>query len=96
MEYKKREQLCWFESLTDISKQNAIFVRDANAPTDCTGSRNTSGWGTDLEITMYSKSRVVSDRPSCYAQTNCIKNRWATNFAFKNIDKKKGIKMPPP
>jgi hypothetical protein len=31
-----------------------------------------------------------------YAQTNSIKNRWATNFAFKNINNKKGIKMPPP
>jgi hypothetical protein len=28
--------------------------------------------GTDLEIMMYSKSRVVSDRPSGYAQTNSI------------------------
>jgi hypothetical protein len=51
---------------------------------------------THLEITMYSKSSVVSDRPGGYAQTNCIKNRRTTNFAFKNINKKKGIKMLPP
>jgi hypothetical protein len=36
-------------------------VKDVDAPTDCIGSRNTSGSGTDLEITMYSKSSVVSD-----------------------------------
>jgi hypothetical protein len=73
--YKKREQLFLFGKLTDISKQNTIFVKDVDAPTDCIGSRNTSGWRTDLEITMYSKSRVVSDRPGGYAQTNCIKNK---------------------
>jgi hypothetical protein len=85
-----------FKKLTDISKQNTIFVKDVDARTDCIGSRNTSGWGTDLEITMYSKSRVDSDKPSGYGQTNSIKNRRATNFAFKNINKKKSIKMPPP
>jgi hypothetical protein len=94
--YKEREQLFLFRKLTDISKQNTIFVKDVIAPTDCTGSRNISGWGTDLEITVYSKSRVVSDRPSGYARTNSIKNRWATNFALKNLNKRKGIKMPPP
>jgi hypothetical protein len=83
--YKKREQLFLFRKLTDISKQNTIFVEYVDAPTDCIGSRNTSGWGTDLEITIYSKSSVVSVRPSGYAQTNCIKNRWAINFAFKII-----------
>jgi hypothetical protein len=67
--YKKREQLFLFKKLTDNGKQNTMFVKDADALTDCTGSRNTSGWGTDLEITMYSKSRVVSDRPGGYAQT---------------------------
>jgi hypothetical protein len=41
--YKKREQLLIFKKLTDISKQNTIFVKDVDAPTDCTGSRNTSG-----------------------------------------------------
>jgi hypothetical protein len=51
--YKKREQLFWFYKLTDISKQNTIFVKDVDAPTDCIGSRNICGWGTDLEITMY-------------------------------------------
>jgi hypothetical protein len=75
---------------------NTIFIKDVYAPTDCISSRNTSGWGTDLQITVYSKSRIVSDRPSGYALTNSIKNRWATNFAFKNINKKNGIKMPPP
>jgi hypothetical protein len=89
---QKREQLFLFKKLTDISKQNTIFVKHVDAATDCTGSRNTSGWGSDLEITMYSESRVVSDRPSGHAQTDCIKNRWATNFVFKNINKKKGIK----
>jgi hypothetical protein len=49
------------------------------------------------ELTLKLRCTVkVSDRPSGYAQTNCIKNRWATNFAFKNINKEKGIKMPPP
>jgi hypothetical protein len=71
--YKKWEQLFLFKTLTDISKQNTIFVKDVDTSTDCIDSRNTSGWGTDLEITMYSKSRVVSDRPSGYAQTNSIK-----------------------
>jgi hypothetical protein len=45
--YKKREQLFLFRKLTDISKPNTIFVKDVDAPTDCIGSRNTSGWGTD-------------------------------------------------
>jgi hypothetical protein len=94
--YKKREQIFLFKKLTDISKQNTIFVKSVDAPTYCIGSRNTSVWGTDLEIIIYSKSSVVSDRPGGYAQTNCIKNRWATNFAFKNINKKKSIKMRPP
>jgi hypothetical protein len=92
--YKETEQLFLFRELTNISKPNTIFIKGVDAPTDCIGSRNS--WGSNLEITVYSKSRVVSDRPSGYAQTNCIKNRWATNFAFKNINKKKGIEMPPP
>jgi hypothetical protein len=50
---------------------------------------------TDLEIMIHSKSRAVFDRPRRYAQTNCIQNRWATNFSFKNINNEKGIKMPP-
>jgi hypothetical protein len=74
--YKKREQLFLFRKLTDISKRNKVVVKDVDEPTDCIGNRNTSGWGTDLEIMMYSKSSVVSDRPGGYAQTNCIKNRW--------------------
>jgi hypothetical protein len=77
---QEREQLFLFRKLTDISKQNTIFVKDVDAPTDCIGSRNKSGWGTDLEITMHSKSSVVSDKPGGYAQTDCIKNRWATNL----------------
>jgi hypothetical protein len=28
---------------------------------------------------MFSKSKVVSDRPSGYAQTNSIKKRWTSN-----------------
>jgi hypothetical protein len=52
--------------------------------------------GLTLKLRCTVKSSVVSDRPGEYAQTNCIKDRWATNFAFKNIDEKKGIKMPPP
>jgi hypothetical protein len=40
--YEKREQLV-IKKLTDISKQNTIFVKDADTPTDCIGSRNTSG-----------------------------------------------------
>jgi hypothetical protein len=85
----KRERLFWFKRLINIRKQNTIFIKDLNAPTDCIGSRGTSGWGTDLEVTMHSKSSVVSDRPSGYAQTNCIKNRWATNFAFESINTKR-------
>jgi hypothetical protein len=30
--YKKREQLFLFKKLTDISKQNTIFVKDVDAP----------------------------------------------------------------
>jgi hypothetical protein len=41
--YKKREQLFLFRKLTDISKQNTVFVKDVDDPTDCIGSRNTSG-----------------------------------------------------
>jgi hypothetical protein len=41
--YQKREQLFLFKTLTDISKQNTIFVKDVDAPTDCIGSRSTSG-----------------------------------------------------
>jgi hypothetical protein len=47
--------------LTDISEPNTICIKDVDAPTDCIGSRNTSGWGTDLEITVYSESRKVSN-----------------------------------
>jgi hypothetical protein len=71
--------------LSNISKQNTIIVKDVDARTDCIGSRSTSGSGTDLEITMHSKSRVVSDRPNGYGQTNSIKNRWEINFSFKKI-----------
>jgi hypothetical protein len=38
---------------------------------------------------------VVSDRPSVYAQTKSIQNRWANNFAIQNINKEKSIKMHP-
>jgi hypothetical protein len=34
----------------------------------------TSGSGTDLEVMMCSKNRVVSDWPRGYAQTNCIQS----------------------
>jgi hypothetical protein len=40
---KKIEKLFLFRKLTDISKQYTIFVKDVDAPTDCIGSRNTSG-----------------------------------------------------
>jgi hypothetical protein len=37
---KKREPLFLFRKLTDISKQNTIFVKDVDAPTDCIGRRH--------------------------------------------------------
>jgi hypothetical protein len=40
--YKKREQLFLFRKLTDISKQNTIFVKDVDAPTDCINNNNNS------------------------------------------------------
>jgi hypothetical protein len=40
--YKKREKLFLLKKLTNISKQNTIFIKDINAPTGCIGSRNTS------------------------------------------------------
>jgi hypothetical protein len=40
-----------------MHKQNAIFVKYVNVPTDCIGSRNTSGRGTGLKVTMNRKSR---------------------------------------
>jgi hypothetical protein len=40
---QKREQLFLFKKLTDNNKQSTIFVKDVDAPTDCIGSRNTSG-----------------------------------------------------
>jgi hypothetical protein len=39
---KKGEKLFLFRKLTDFRKQNTIFVKDVDAPTDCIGSRNTS------------------------------------------------------
>jgi hypothetical protein len=72
---KEKEQLFLLIKLPNISKPNTVFIKDVDASTDCKGSRNTSGCGTDLEITVYSKSRIVSDRPSGHAQTNCNKNR---------------------
>jgi hypothetical protein len=91
----EREQLFLLRKLTNISKPNTIFIKDVDTPTDCIGSRKISGRGNDLEITVYSKNRIVSDRPSVYAQTKSIKNRLETNFSFKNINKKEGIKMSP-
>jgi hypothetical protein len=41
--YKKREKLFLLQKMTNVSKQNTIFIDDVNAPTDCIGSRNTSG-----------------------------------------------------
>jgi hypothetical protein len=32
-----------FIKITDISKPNTICIKDVDAPTDCIGSRNTSG-----------------------------------------------------
>jgi hypothetical protein len=40
---QEREQLFLFRKPTDISKQNANFVKDVDAPTDCIGSRNIFG-----------------------------------------------------
>jgi hypothetical protein len=87
--YKKGEQLFLFKKLTGISRQNIIFVKDVDAPTDCIGSRNTSVWETDLEFTMYSKSRVISDRPSGYAQINISKTDEQLIFPLKTLIRKR-------
>jgi hypothetical protein len=47
------------KNLTNMHKQKAIFVK--YAPTDCTGSRNTSCRENGLKVTMKRKSREVPD-----------------------------------
>jgi hypothetical protein len=42
-----------------ICKQNTVFAKDVNVPTDCSGSRNTSCRGTGLQITINRRSRIV-------------------------------------
>jgi hypothetical protein len=46
-----------------MHKQNAIFVKYVNVPTDSIGSRNTSCRGTGLKVTMNRKSREVRGEP---------------------------------
>jgi hypothetical protein len=46
-----------------MHKQNAVFVKYVNVPTDCVGSKNTSCRGTDLKVTMNRKSTEVPDGP---------------------------------
>jgi hypothetical protein len=41
--------------LTKMSKQSIVVVKDANIPTDCTDSRNTSFRRTGLKIKIYRK-----------------------------------------
>jgi hypothetical protein len=40
---QEKRTIILFKKLTDISKQNTIFVKDVDAATDCIGSRKTSG-----------------------------------------------------
>jgi hypothetical protein len=42
-EKSKDKKIFLFRMLTDISKPNTICIKDVDAPTDCIGSRNTSG-----------------------------------------------------
>jgi hypothetical protein len=45
----------------NIRKRNTTFVKDVNVPTDCIGSRKKIWMRADLENTIHSKSRLVSD-----------------------------------
>lgn len=76
--------------------QNQNFIQVFSAPTDCIGSRNTSGQVTDPEVTIHDKNTAVSNRPSGHAQTNSAQKRWEPNFSFKNFNNRKGVKMPSP
>jgi hypothetical protein len=57
-------------NLTNVPKENAIFVKYVNIPTDCIGSRNTSCRGTGLKVTKSRKSIEVPDGPSRNSQAN--------------------------
>jgi hypothetical protein len=41
-EIQEKRKIILIKTLSDISKQNTISIKDINAP-DCIGSRNTSG-----------------------------------------------------
>jgi hypothetical protein len=90
--YKKIKRI----NLTNVRKQNAVFVKYVNVPTDCIGSRNTSCRGAGLKVTMNRKSREVPDGPRGNVQTNRIEYGRASNVTFKSINEKNSVKMPPP
>jgi hypothetical protein len=51
------------KNLTNVHKQNTIFVKCVSVPADCVGSRHTSCRGTGLKVTKSRKSREVPDGP---------------------------------
>jgi hypothetical protein len=67
---KKQNQKITSKDLTNMHKQNAIFVKYVNVPTDCIGRRNISYRGTGLKFTMNRKSIEVPDGPRGNAQAN--------------------------
>jgi hypothetical protein len=67
--YKEREQLFLFRKLTDISKQNTIFVKDVDAPTDCFGI-------IIMAAALHSNETFQHLKQSCWAPT-------ASNFKMK-------------
>jgi hypothetical protein len=46
-----------------------VFIEDVSVLSNCVGSRNPSGLGNVIEVTMHSKSRVVFGSPTGYAQS---------------------------
>jgi hypothetical protein len=57
--YKKIKRI----NVTNVRKQNTVFVKYVSVPTDCVGSRNASCGGAGLKVAMNRKSREVPDGP---------------------------------
>jgi hypothetical protein len=60
---KSKNKKVTSNNLTNVHKQNAIFVKYVTVTINCVGSRNTSCRGTGLKVMKSRTSREVSDGP---------------------------------
>jgi hypothetical protein len=70
MKINRKYQKITRKELTNVHKQNVVFVKYVYVPTDCIGITNTSCRGTDLKVAMNIKSREVPDGPTGNVQSN--------------------------